>query len=78
MDKLISSLQLTKQAADISLESFEIFSNVDIDREHCRHASFIQVLLCKYIGGSDAIINDPDVMGDNDIPLYNNMIAVRR
>ncbi len=34
MDKLISSLRLRKQVADISPESFESFSYVEVDREH--------------------------------------------
>lgn len=34
MDKLISSSRLRKQAADVSPESFEIFSYVNINREY--------------------------------------------
>lgn len=34
MDKLILSPQLRKQATDLFLESFEIFSYVEVDREH--------------------------------------------
>lgn len=34
IDKLISSPQLRKQVADISLESFEIFLYVDIDKKY--------------------------------------------
>ncbi len=34
MDKLISSPRLRKQAEDVSPESFESFSYIEVDREH--------------------------------------------
>lgn len=35
MDKLILSHQLRKQVANISLESFEIFLHIDVNRKYC-------------------------------------------
>lgn len=73
MDKLISSLQFRKQAADISLESFEIFSHIDVNRKYQKHASLTQALLCIFVNGLDTIMNDPDIMGDKNITLCDNM-----
>lgn len=71
MNKLISSPQLRKQAADISLESFKTFSYVDIDRKYCSHARFTQALLCKCVDILDAIINISDTIGNDNISLRN-------
>ena len=76
IDKLISSPQFRKQAADISLESFETFLYIDVNRKHRRHAPFTQALFCIYVDSLDVIMNDPDVMGDKDVFLRNNIIKL--
>lgn len=73
MNKLISSPQLRKQAADISPESFETFLYVDVNREHQRHAPFTRALLRICVDGSDTIINDPNAIDNKNVPLCNNM-----
>lgn len=67
MDKLISSLQIQKQVADVSSESFKIFSYVNVDRKYRRHISFTQALLCKCINSLDAIMADLNAMGKDNI-----------
>lgn len=74
MDKLISSPQLRKQAANTSLESFKTFLYVEVNREYWKQAPFIQALLCIYIDSSDVIMNNPNVIGNDNIPLQDNMI----
>ena len=74
MDKLISSPRLKKQAADISLESFESFLYVEVDKEHQRHAPFTQSLICTCVDSSATIINNPDSIELHGIlPLRDNM-----
>ena len=58
MDKLISSPRLRKQAANISPESFESFSYVEVDREHQRHVPFTQSLIRTCVDSSEIIIED--------------------
>ena len=71
---MISSPQFRKQAADISLESFETFLYIDINRKHRRHALFTRALFCIYVDSLDVIMNNPDVMGNKDVLLRNNII----
>lgn len=69
MDKLISSPQIRKQAADISPENLETFLYIDIDIKYYRHTSFTWALLCICVDDLDTIMNKLDTMGNNDILL---------
>lgn len=74
INKLISSPHLRKQVLDISLESFELFSYIEIDRKHQKYALFTQFLICICMNNSEIIINNPDTNNLYDIPLLcNNM-----
>lgn len=59
--------------ADISLESFEIFLYINVNRKYWRHVPFTWAIFCICVDGSDAIINDPDVIDDKDVLLYDNI-----
>lgn len=76
MDKLILSSQHRKQVADISPENFEIFLYIDINKKYNRYVSFTRVFICIYVNDLEAIMNNPDVMGNNNILLHNNMIEL--
>lgn len=74
MDQLISSPRLRKKASDVSPESFESFSYVEIDREHRRHAPFTRSLICTCVNSSETIIDNPDAIDLYGIPpLCDNM-----
>lgn len=59
--------------ADVSSESYETFLYGAVDRDYCRHASFTPALLYTYIDCLNVIMNDPDTMDNNNIPLCNHM-----
>lgn len=71
---MISNSRLKKQATDVSPESFELFSYIEIDKKHQIYTPFTQSLICTCVNSSETIIDDPDV---NDLynisPLRNNM-----
>lgn len=74
INKLISSPHLRKQVIDISPESFELFSYIEIDRKHQKHALFTQFLICICMNSSEIIINNPDANNFYNISLLcNNM-----
>lgn len=54
------------QAADLTLEKFELFSFVLIDIEHKRNALFTCMLLRAYIDNDISIIIDPDIAFANE------------
>lgn len=60
--------------ADVSSESYETFSYGAIDKDYCRYASFTSALLYTYVNCLNVIMNDPDTMDNNNIPLCNHMI----
>lgn len=69
MNKLISSLCLRKKALDVFLESFKLFSYIEIDKKYQRYAFFTQTLICIYVNSSKIIINNP-----NKIDFYNILL----
>lgn len=55
------------------MESFKIFSYVDVDRKYQRYIPFIQTIFCICINNLNGIINNLDVISDKNISLYNNI-----
>ncbi len=74
MDKLISSPRLKKQTTNISLESFQLFLYIEVDKEHRRHMSYTQSLIYICVDSLETIIQDLNLIDLHDIPpLRNNM-----
>lgn len=74
MDKLISSFQLLKQVVDISLEGFETFLYVDIDKKYQKHIPFTQALHYKCVDSLDTIMAHPDAVDNYNIFLRDKMM----
>ena len=62
MDKLISSPQLRKHIANISLESFESSLNIIVDREYQSCIPFTQSLICIYMNSINVMISNLDTI----------------
>lgn len=61
---------------DISSESYEEFSYIDVNKKHQRHVPFTRALFHICIDSSDIIIIDSDTLGSKNILLCNNMMKL--